>query len=53
VEVFAGDFTDEITEGFKMAAPYGNVTDSPFEMPTESLRDTNRNLHTVMWPVYC
>jgi hypothetical protein len=34
VEVFAGDFTDGITEGFKTAAPYGDVTDSPFEMPT-------------------
>jgi hypothetical protein len=39
VEVFAGDFTDRITEGFKTAAPYGDVTNSPFELPTESPRD--------------
>jgi len=52
VEVFAGDFTDGITEGFKTAAPYGDVTDSPFEMPTESPRDSNRNLCTVTCPVY-
>jgi hypothetical protein len=41
VEVFAGDFTDGLTEGFKTTAPYGDVIDSPFEMPTESLRDLN------------
>jgi hypothetical protein len=35
VEVFARDFTNRITEGFKMAALYGDVTDSPFEMPME------------------
>ena len=39
VEVFAGDFTDGITEGFKTAAPYGDVTNSPFELPTESSRN--------------
>ena len=47
MEVFAGDFTDEITEGFKTSAPYGDVTDSPFKMPTESPRDSNWNLRTV------
>jgi len=52
VEVFAGDFTNRITEGFKMAALYGDVTDSPFEMPMESPRDSNRNLHIVTCPVY-
>jgi len=52
VEVFAGDFTDGITEGFKTATPYDDVTDSPFEMPTESPRDSNRNLHTVTCPAY-
>ena len=53
MEVFAGDFTDGITEGFKTAAPYGDVTDSPFEMPTESPRDSNQKLRTVTCPVYC
>ena len=52
VEVFAGDFTDGITEGFKTAASYDDVTDSPFEMPTESPRDSNWNLCTVTCPVY-
>jgi hypothetical protein len=36
VEVFAGDFTDGITEGFKLGAPYSDVTDSPSELPTKS-----------------
>jgi len=53
MEVFAGDFTDGLTEGFKTTAPYGDVIDSPFEMPTESLRDLNRNLRIVTCPVYC
>jgi len=52
VEVFAGDFTDEITEGFKMVASYGDVTDLPFEMSTKSPRDSNQNLRTVTCPVY-
>jgi len=47
VEVFAGDFTDGITEGFKPAAPYSDVTDSPSELPTESPRDSNRDFCTV------
>jgi hypothetical protein len=47
VKVFAGDFTDGITEGFKTAAPYGDVTDSPFELLTDSPRDSNRNLRAV------
>jgi len=34
-----GIFTDGITEGFKTSAPYGDVTDSPMQMLTESLRD--------------
>jgi hypothetical protein len=28
-------FTDGIIEGFKMSAPYGDVTDSPMKMLTE------------------
>jgi len=36
VEVFAGNFTDEIIEGFKLRSPYSEVTDSPSELPTES-----------------
>ena len=39
VEVFAGDFCDGITEGFKMAALYGEMTGSPFKMLTELSRD--------------
>ena len=52
MEVFTGDFTDGITEGFKTAAPYGDVTVSPFEMSTELPRDSNQNLRTMMCPVY-
>jgi len=48
VEVFAGDFT----EGFKMVASYGDVTDLPFEMSKKSPRDSNQNLRTVTCPVY-
>jgi len=40
MEVFVGDFTDGITERFKTADPYCDVTDSPFNMPTESSRDS-------------
>jgi len=47
-----GDFTDGITEGFKMADPYGDVTDSPFNMPTKSPRDAKRNFRIVTCPVY-
>jgi hypothetical protein len=35
VEVFAGDFTDGITEGFKPGSPYNDMTDSPSELPME------------------
>jgi hypothetical protein len=35
MKVFAGDFTDKITEGFKPGASYSDVTDSPSELPTE------------------
>jgi hypothetical protein len=52
VEVFTGDFTDGITEGFKMADPYGDVTDSPFNMPMKSPRDAKRNFRIVTCPVY-
>jgi hypothetical protein len=52
VEVFAGDLTSGITKGFKTAALYGDVTDSPFELPMESSRDSNQNLRTVTCPVY-
>ena len=34
VEVFAGDFTNRLTEGFKSAAPYSDVTDPLSELPT-------------------
>jgi len=36
VEVFAGDFTNRMTEGFKLGSPYSDVTNSPSELPTES-----------------
>jgi hypothetical protein len=36
VEVFAGDFTDGITERFKLGSPYSDVTDSPSEWQTKS-----------------
>jgi hypothetical protein len=35
VEVFAGDFTYGITEGFKQGSPYSGVTNLPSELPTE------------------
>ena len=38
--------------GFKMAAPYGDVTDSTFKLPTKSPRDSIRNLRTMTWPIY-
>ena len=43
MEVFASDFTDGITEGFKTAAPYVDVTDSPIEMSTKSPRDSKKS----------
>jgi hypothetical protein len=36
VEVFAGDFTDGMTKGFKPRSPYSDVTNSPSELPMES-----------------
>ena len=44
-------FTDGITDGFKTSAPYGDVTDSPMKMLTESLRDSKWQLLTVTCPV--
>jgi hypothetical protein len=42
VEVIAGIFTDGITEGFKMSAPYGDVpclsSDEPMDSQTELVR---------------
>jgi hypothetical protein len=34
--IFASDFTDGITEGFKLGSSYSDVTNSPSEVPTES-----------------
>ena len=31
---------DELTEGFKTSAPYGDMTDSPMKIPTESPTDS-------------
>jgi len=45
-------FTDEITEGFKTSAPYGDVTDSPMEMLTDSPRDLKRQLCKVAWLIH-
>ena len=36
IELFACDFIDGITEGFKPGSPYSDVTNSPSELPTES-----------------
>jgi hypothetical protein len=35
---FTNENADGITEGFKTSAPYGDVTDSPMQMPTDSHR---------------
>jgi len=43
-------FSDGITEGFKTAAPYGDVTGLPFKMPTELLRDSKRQIRKVTCP---
>jgi len=39
--------SDGITDGFKMAAPYGDVTGSPFNMPTELPRNLKLQIRTV------
>ena len=44
-------FIDGITDGFKTSAPYGDVTDSPMKMLTESPRDSKWQLLTVTCPV--
>jgi hypothetical protein len=36
VEIFAGDFTNGMTKGFKPGFPYSDVTNSPSELPMES-----------------
>jgi hypothetical protein len=35
VEVFTGDFTNGLTEGFKTRSPYSDVTNSLSEWPME------------------
>jgi hypothetical protein len=45
-------FTDGITERFKTLASYGDVIDSLMEMPTDSPRDSKRQLHMVTWPIH-
>ena len=47
VEVFAGDFIDRLTEGFKPIASYSDEIDSPSVLPTKSPRDSNQNLRIV------
>jgi hypothetical protein len=39
MEVFAGDFTDGLTEGFKPGSPYSDVTNSLSDLPMESLTE--------------
>ena len=48
---FTNENADEITEGFKTSAPYGDVTDSLMKMMMESSRDSKRQHHTVTCPV--
>jgi len=36
VEVFAGDFTNRLTKGFKLGSPYSDVTNSLSNLPMES-----------------
>ena len=45
-------FTDKITERFKMSAPYSDETGSSMKMPTESPRDSKRQLRTMTCPIY-
>ena len=52
LEVFASDFIDGLTKGFKSGDLYSDVTDSPSDLPTESLRNSNRDLHTVKWLIH-
>jgi len=34
-----GDFTDEITEGFKSGSPYSDMSTSSVELPSESQKE--------------
>jgi hypothetical protein len=43
VEVFASDFTNEITKGFKPGSPYSDVTNSLSELPMKS------SIEVVRW----
>jgi hypothetical protein len=40
------------TGGFKTSAPYGDVTDSPMEMPTDSPRDSKCQSRMVTRPIH-
>jgi len=42
---------DELTEGFKTSAPYGDMTDSPMKIPTESPTDSKWQHRMVTCPV--
>ena len=44
-------FSDEITEGFKTAALYGDVTGSQFKISMKLLRDSKQQLRAVTCPV--
>jgi len=48
---FTNGNADRLTEGFKMLAPYGDVTDSPMKMPTDALTNSKRQHRTVTCPV--
>jgi hypothetical protein len=39
VEIFIGDFTDGMIEGFKPGSPYSDVTNLLSEWPMESLTE--------------
>jgi hypothetical protein len=44
VEIFAGDFTDGMTEGFKSGSSYSDVTHSLSELPTDYKRIYRQNV---------
>jgi hypothetical protein len=51
--VTSDDFTDKITEGFKLRYPYSDVALSPMESPTEAIRRWFHRKKTIIYPLIC
>jgi hypothetical protein len=52
VAVLAGDFTDEMTEGFRLESSYSDVTNSPSQLPRKPSSLFSWIKERASWVVY-